>query len=103
LRVPVQEHGVVIGPPRSFKTALLSRIVMNASGSAVCTSSKPDLFTITSGVRAGSGPIWVFNPQLIGGVPSNVRWSPLDGCLDPSTAIRRADAFAQAVSTSGTE
>jgi hypothetical protein len=30
LRVPVQEHGCVVGPPRSYKSALLSRIVMGA-------------------------------------------------------------------------
>ena len=40
----------------------------------------------------------VFNPQYIGGVASTFRWSPVDGCEDPATAIRRADAFAFAVS-----
>jgi type IV secretion system protein VirD4 len=103
LRVPVQEHGAIIGPPRSYKSALLTRIVMDAPGAVVSTSSKADVFTLTSGIRAQRGPVWVFNPQAIGGVPSNVRWSPLDGCLEPSTAIRRADAFAQAVSTAGAE
>ena len=45
----------------------------------------------------------VFNPQHIGGVPSTFRWSPVDGCEDPATAIRRADAFAFAVSQKGVE
>ena len=45
----------------------------------------------------------VFNPQHIGGVPSTFRWSPVDGCEDPATAIRRADAFAFAVSQQGVE
>ena len=26
------------------------------------------------------GPVHVFNPQAIGGVPSTFRWSPVDGC-----------------------
>ena len=45
----------------------------------------------------------VFNPQYIGGVASTFSWSPVDGCEDPATAIRRADAFAFAVSREGVE
>jgi type IV secretion system protein VirD4 len=45
----------------------------------------------------------VFNPQYIGGVPSTFRWSPVEGCEDPATAIRRADAFAFAVSQKNVE
>jgi type IV secretion system protein VirD4 len=69
----------------------------------VSTSSKPDIFSLTSGLRAQRAPVWVFNPQGIGGIPSTVMWSPLDGCTVPATAIRRADAFSLAVSTGGTE
>ena len=36
-------------------------------------------------------------------VPSTFRWSPVEGCQDPATAIRRADAFAFAVSQKGVE
>jgi hypothetical protein len=36
-------------------------------------------------------------------VLSTFRWNPLDGCQDPATAIRRADAFAQSVSQQGVE
>ena len=103
VRVPVQEHGAIIGPPRSGKSGLLSHLVLTAPGPALTTSSKPDLFALTAGVRAQSGPVWVFNPQGIGGIPSNVRWSPLAGCHVPATAIRRGMAFAAAVSTEGTE
>ena len=54
-------------------------------------------------MRAQLGPVHVFNPQYIGGVPSTFRWSPVEGCQDPATAIRRADAFAFAVSQKGVE
>src|SRR5205085_9451446 len=37
------------------------------------------------------------------GVPSTFCWDPVDGCEDPATAIRRADAFAFAVSQKGVE
>ncbi len=103
IRISVQEHLAVIGPPRSWKSALLSWLIMESPGPVVSTSSKPDMFALTSGVRARRGPIWVFNPQGIGGIPSNVMWSPLDGCVNPATARRRAEAFALAVSMAGTE
>jgi hypothetical protein len=103
VRVPVQEHGAIIGPPRSHKSALLSKLVLKAPGAVVSTSSKPDIFALTSGVRQQRGPVYVFNPQGIGGIPSTVRWNPLDGCQVAATAIRRADGFAQAVSTDDAE
>ena len=103
VRITIQEHLAVIGPPRSWKSALLSRLIMTARGPVVSTSSKPDMFQLTSGVRSRRGPVWVFNPQGIGGIASNVLWSPLDGCANPSTARRRGEAFAQAVSMAGAE
>ena len=54
-------------------------------------------------MRARRGQVHVFNPQYIGGVPSTFRWSPVGGCEDPATAIRRADALAFAVSQKGVE
>ena len=54
-------------------------------------------------MRSFLGPVHVFNPQHIGGVPSTFSWSPVEGCQDPATAIRRADAFAFAVSQNGVE
>ena len=54
-------------------------------------------------MRARLGPVHVFNPQHIGGVASTFCWNPVAGCEDPATAIRRADAFAFAVSQKGVE
>jgi type IV secretion system protein VirD4 len=103
LRLPIQEHAAVVGPPRAFKSALLSKLILQAPGAVVSTSSKPDMYGLTSGVRSQRGPIFVFNPQGLGGVPSNVRWNPIVGCDRQATAIRIADGFANAVSTDGTE
>ena len=36
-------------------------------------------------------------------MPSTFSWSPVEGCEDPATAIRRADAFAFSVSQKGVE
>ena len=103
LRVPLEEHVLVMAPPRTFKTAFLADVILRYPGPVIATSTKPDVYALTSAVRAQLGPVHVFNPQHIGGVASTFCWSPVDGCEDPATAIRRADAFAFAVSQKGVE
>ena len=103
LRVPLEEHILVMAPPRTYKTAFLADVILRYPGPVIATTTKPDIYALTSAVRAGLGPVHVFNPQHIGGVPSTFRWSPVDGCQDPATAIRRADAFAFAVAQKGVE
>jgi type IV secretion system protein VirD4 len=103
LRVPLEEHLLVMAPPRTYKTAFLADVIMEYPGPVLATTTKPDIYALTSAVRAQLGPVHVFNPQHIGGVPSTFCWSPIDGCEDPATAIRRADAFAFAVSQKGVE
>ncbi|HET9898621.1 MAG TPA: hypothetical protein VFQ44_27175 [Streptosporangiaceae bacterium] len=66
-------------------------------------TTKADVYGLTGDARSWTGPVYVFNPQRIGGVESTIRWSPVAGCEDPATAIRRADAFANAVSRKGIE
>jgi type IV secretion system protein VirD4 len=103
LRVPVEEHMLVMAPPRTRKTALVAKIILRYPGPVISTSTKHDVFQLTSGIRAGRGPVHVFNPQSVGGVPSTFRWNPVAGCADPATAIRRADGFAKAVNMAGAE
>ena len=64
---------------------------------------RPTSTSLTSAVRAQHGRVHVFNPQHIGAVASTFCWAPVAGCEDPATAIRRADAFAFAVSQKGVE
>ena len=103
LRVPLEEHVLVMAPPRTFKTAFLADVILRYPGPVIATTTKADVHALTAAVRGRRGPVHVFNPQFIGGVPSTFRWSPVDGCEDPATAIRRADAFAFAVSREGVE
>ncbi|MHB1431494.1 MAG: type IV secretory system conjugative DNA transfer family protein [Streptosporangiaceae bacterium] len=103
LRLPVEEHALVMAPPRTGKTGYLAAVILHYPGPVVSTTTKPDVFSLTSGVRAGIGPVLVFNPQNIGAVPSTFRWNPVAGCEDQATAIRRADAFAGSVSLEGAE
>ncbi len=103
LRVPVEEHVLATAPPRTGKTGLLADIILRYPGPVISTTTKADVFELTSGIRSALGPVHVFNPQSIGAVPSTFRWSPIDGCTGPAVAIRRADAFAHAVSQKGVE
>jgi hypothetical protein len=103
LLVPSEEHALVMAPPRTRKTGWLAKVILRWPGPVLATSTKTDLFALTSGVRARAGRVHVFNPQGIGSVPSTFQWDPLDGCDVPSVAIRRADAFAHAVSQKGVE
>ena len=103
LRLPLEEHAVVTSPPRGGKTGWLASVILRYPGPVLSTTTKHDVFELTSGIRAHRGPVHVFNPQGVGNVPSTFRWNPLDGCQDPATAIRRADAFAQSVSQKGVE
>ena len=92
-----------MAPPRTGKTGLLAKLILHYPGPVVSTTTKADVFELTSGIRARRGPLHVFNPQNIGGIASTFRWNPIDGCEDEAVAIRRADGFANAVSLSGTE
>ena len=103
LRIPVEEHALAMAPPRTRKTGLLARLILRFPGPVVSTTTKADVFELTSGIRARRGPVHVFNPQRIGDMPSTFRWNPIDGCADEAVAIRRADGFANAVSMTGTE
>jgi type IV secretion system protein VirD4 len=103
LRLPLDEHAIVKSPPRGGKTGWLAGVIMHYPGPVISTTTKHDMFELTSGIRARRGPVHVFNPQGVGNVPSTFRWNPLEGCQEPATAIRRADAFAQSVSQQGVE
>jgi type IV secretion system protein VirD4 len=103
LRIGLDEHVLLMAPPRTGKTGLLAKVILRYPGPVVSTTTKHDVYLLTAGARALLGPGHVFNPQAIGGVASTFRWNPVAGCQDEATAIRRADAFAQAVSLRGTE
>jgi type IV secretory pathway TraG/TraD family ATPase VirD4 len=103
VRVPVEEHVLVMSPPRKGKTAWLGHAIMRYPGPVVCTSVKDDLFTLTSGVRAVRGPVHVFNPEGYGGWPSTLAWNVIAGCEAEQVAFRRAEALTHAVSVQGTD
>jgi type IV secretion system protein VirD4 len=79
-----------IGIPGTGKTAELANRVLDAPGGVVVTSTATDLYDLTARLRNRRGPVWMFNPGGLGDLRSTLRWSPLSGCTDPATALRRA-------------
>ena len=77
-----------IGPPGSGKTGALACHAADAPGLLFATSTKTEVLLDTLPYR--DGPFWVLNADGYGGIPSTLAWSPVDGCRDPATAMRRA-------------
>lgn len=102
IRMAIQEHLVVLGPPRGYKSGFLSRVIMAYPGVLIVATTKPDLFALTSGLRWNGGPIYVFNPQRLADLQSTLRWNPIPGCEDEATAWRRALAFCESAKPRGT-
>jgi type IV secretion system protein VirD4 len=91
----------IIAPQRTNKTGILADRVYGHPGACVAATTRADLYTLTSGKRAQLGPIEIFNPEGIGGVPSTFRVDIVADCLDPEVAIRTAAALTGPTEGSG--
>lgn len=88
---------LVVGPPGSGKGLHVAiNAILDAPGTVITTSTKPDNIKATLLDRARRGPVGVFDPQgMIGEQFAHlVAWDPIDGCEDPLRAATRADALA---------
>ena len=94
--VPISHFVLMVAPPESWKTSLLSCIVTDWPGPAFTASTRWNIVEQTVGARMERGPVWIGNPDRLAGVPSTVRWSPLAECEDPSRAIERAGYLIEA-------
>jgi type IV secretory pathway TraG/TraD family ATPase VirD4 len=81
---------LLYAPPQTGKSAMLGGFIIDAPGSVVTTSTKPDLYEHTARLRALRGQISIFNPENVGGLQSTFRWSPVAGCEHHSVAEERA-------------
>ena len=84
----------VIGPQGSGKTLeLLTPVLLPVPGAALVTLTKTDDLPLSITARSQHGPVAVLDPfGLAPGLPQLV-WDPIDGCVDPILAERRAKAF----------
>jgi type IV secretory pathway TraG/TraD family ATPase VirD4 len=90
----VEDSRIDVGPPRSGKG--LHQIIggiIDAPGAVVTTSTRPDNLAATLELRRAIGPVAVFDPQGLGRA-EGVRWSPVRGCENATTAMVRASGLA---------
>ncbi len=108
-----ERHIYVLGPSRSGKTvSVVIPCVVEAPGFVLATSTRGDIIKTTRYLRElgvkdrvrgaefggrGPGSTHIFDPE---GVASNdpetrhnMRWTPLQGCDDPTVAMRRAQTM----------
>lgn len=86
---------LIWAPPQTMKTGLTACWAADAPGSLLAFSSRCDQYDHTYYARkaradAGNGKVWTLNADGEGGVPTNFAWSPVEGCEDRRTAMRRA-------------
>jgi type IV secretion system protein VirD4 len=86
----IEDTTLRIGGPRQGKTTTLTPYGERAPGALITTSTRLDVAEALHGVRLKRGPVHIFNPTALGGVPSTVRWRVLAGCEDFDVANRRA-------------
>ncbi|MGW6278441.1 type IV secretory system conjugative DNA transfer family protein [Kribbella sp. NPDC055071] len=90
----VEDSIIAVGPPRSGKGLhQIINTIIDAPGAVVTTSTRPDNLAATLELRRAIGPVAIFDPQGLGNV-EGIRWSPVRGCENPTTAIVRASGLA---------
>src|SRR5437660_10921883 len=52
LNVPLEEHLLVMSPPRMLKTAFLADVILRYPGPVLATTTKPDIYPLTAAVRS---------------------------------------------------
>ncbi|MGV8965229.1 MAG: type IV secretory system conjugative DNA transfer family protein [Cellulomonas sp.] len=95
----VEDSALLVGPPRMGKGLhVVIPWVLDAPGPVVATSTRPDTLAVTMHARDKSkGPVAIFDPQRLAGLPGGLRWSPVRGCETPRTALVRARGLAAGV------
>ena len=87
---PVEDVTLRVGGPRTGKSGEMADHIADAPGAVIATSTRLDLLETVGPLRGTRGPVHVFNPSGLGGVPSTVGFDPLAGCEVPATAYARA-------------
>jgi type IV secretory pathway TraG/TraD family ATPase VirD4 len=90
----VEDVMLVVAPPRQGKDVhFCIPNIIDAPGPCVATTTRSDMFAATVTMREKMGQVWVFDPNDMTNWPTQLRWSPVNGCEEPLIALNRAAAF----------
>jgi type IV secretion system protein VirD4 len=87
----MEDQVLVMAAQRTGKSGVIADRILDHPGPVLATSTRADLYELTAGLRARRGPVHVFNPQDVGGVPSTLQWDLLGPCQDLVMARRMAN------------
>lgn len=87
-------HLDIWGPRTGKTTSRAVPAILDAPGAVLVTSNKRDIVDATRDVRAGRGPVWVFDPQGIALEEPTWWWNPLSYVTDEVKAAKLAEHFA---------
>ncbi|MFC0456226.1 type IV secretory system conjugative DNA transfer family protein [Arthrobacter liuii] len=87
-------HIDIWGPRTGKTTSRAVPAILDAPGGVLVTSNKRDVVDATRDVRAGAGPVWVFDPQAIALEEPTWWWNPLSYVTDEVRAAKLAEHFA---------
>ncbi len=93
------EDGVlaVMGPRAGKTTSLAVPLILDAPGAVLATSNRADIWATTYTARAGTGRVWVFDPQAITRTGRRWWWNPLTAIRSVEDAARMASHFIQPI------
>lgn len=92
-----EDQGLYWAPPRQGKTGTLGERVICHPGPGICAESRSDVYYATVSHRQALGPVEVFNPKHVSGIPSTFKWAITQGCEDPTEALLRATDLVGAI------
>src|SRR5690242_16404613 len=94
-----EDQTLILAPQRTGKSGIIADRLLDHPGPAIVTSTRTDLYQLTAGARSHRGPLYVFNPQLVGGLPSTFAFDILGPCRDLVMARRIAGWLTAAIAS----
>src|SRR5690349_1006700 len=96
-----EDQTLILAPQRTGKSGIIADRLLDHPGPAIVTSTRADLYQLTVGARSQCGPVYVFNPQGVGGIPSTFAFDLLAPCRDLVMARRMAGWLTGAMASAG--
>jgi len=96
-----EDQTLILAPQRTGKSGIIADRLLDHPGPAIVTSTRADLYQLTAGARSHRGPLYVFNPQGVGGIPSSFAFDLLAPCRDLVMARRMAGWLTGALASAG--